>query len=77
MDSIKINFEDHFNKENISLEKIMFARDYVENLIGADIDEDPIIEISPIGSIVFGYLVAHIVDEYEMYKESKMDGFNI
>jgi hypothetical protein len=74
MDSIKINFENHFNDNNISMEKIEFARHYVENLIEADIDINTIIEIDPIGSLVFGYLVAHIVAEYERYEKWMLGG---
>ena len=69
MVSVDIDFEDKFNKENITSEKIQFARYYLEEKIGVDLEEDPMIVISPIGSTIFGYLVAHIVVEYEKFKE--------
>ena len=74
-DSIYVDFEDLFNKENISEDQIQFAKQYVENKIGADLEEDPLIVFSPISSSVFGYLVAHIVTEYEKFKEKTEDGF--
>ena len=69
MVSVDIDFEDQFNKENISSDKIQFARYYLEDKIGVDLEEDPTIVFSPIGSTIFGYLVAHIVVEYEKFKE--------
>ncbi len=69
MVSVDIEFEDQFNKENITSDQIRFARYYLEDKIGVDLEEDPMIVISPIGSTIFGYLVAHIVVEYEKYRE--------
>ncbi len=69
MVSVDIDFEDQFNKENIRSDQIRFARYYLEDKIGVDLEEDPMIVISPIGSTIFGYLVAHIVVEYEKYRE--------
>ncbi len=69
MVSVDIDFEDQFNKENITSDQIRFARYYLEDKIGVDLEEDPMIVISPIGSTIFGYLVAHIVVEYEKYRE--------
>ena len=66
-DRLNFDFEDHFNKENISSDKIRFAKYYLEDKIGVDLEEDPMIVFSPIGSTVFGYLVAHIVVEYEKF----------
>jgi hypothetical protein len=68
-DKLPFNFADHFNLENISSEKIRFAKHYIEEQMGFDLDEDPLIVFSPIGSTIFGYLVAHIVVEYEKYQE--------
>jgi len=62
---IPFDFEDHFNYEKISPEQISFARYYIENKMGIDLSSDSYIEFSSIRAIVFGYLVAHIVSEYE------------
>jgi len=67
-DSIYVDFEDLFDKENISEDQIRFAKHYVENNIGVDLDEDPLIVFSPLSSTVFGFMVAHIAVEYEKYK---------
>ena len=69
-DRLNFDFEDHFNMDNISSDKIRFAKYYLEDKIGVDLEEDPMIVISPIGSTIFGYLVAHIVVEYETFKEN-------
>jgi hypothetical protein len=73
-DKLPVNFEDRFNMEKISSEKIQFARHYLENIMGLDLHEDPLIVFSPIGSKIFGFLVADIVLEYENYKEETKDG---
>ena len=73
-DRLNFDFEDHFNMANISSDKIQFAKYYLEDKIGVDLEEDPMIVISPIGSTIFGYLVAHIVVEYEKYKEKNESG---
>jgi hypothetical protein len=72
--NLDLDFEDYFNRDVISSEKIQFARHYLENIMGFDLQEDPLIVFSPIGSKIFGYLVADIVVEYENYKEETKDG---
>ena len=69
-DNVHFNFEDHFNLEKISSEKIQFAKHYVENDIGIDLEEDSWIFFSPISSTVMGYFVAHIAVEFEKFKEN-------
>jgi hypothetical protein len=71
---LDLDFEDYFNRDVISSEKIQFARHYLENIMGFDLKEDPLIVFSPIGSKIFGYLVAHIVVEYENYIGITKDG---
>lgn len=71
-----LNFEDHFNLDEISMDKIQFAKFYLAENLGADLEEDPMIIFSPISATVFGCLVAHIVDEYEKFKEKTENGFN-
>ena len=74
-ESLNFDFEDLFNMKNISSEKIQFAaKHYLENIMGIDLHEDPLIVFSPIGSKIIGYLVADIVLEYENYKEETKDG---
>jgi len=68
-DKLPFDFESHFNMEKISSEKIQFAKHYIEDKMGFELDENPLIEFTPISSRSFGYLVAHIVVEYEKYKE--------
>ena len=72
---IPFDFEDHFNYEKISPEQITFARHYVENKMGIELDDDSIIEFSSISPTVFGYLVAHIAYEYEEYNRRKMEAW--
>ena len=74
-DGLCFNFEDYFNHEEISSDKIQFAKYYLDENLGADLEEDPMIIFSPISATVFGFLVAHIVDEYEKFKE-KIDVAN-
>lgn len=64
---IPFNFEDHFNYQKISPEHVSFARHYIENHMGIDLDSETIIEFTPIRSEVFGYLIAHLAVEYEKY----------
>ena len=71
---LDLDFEDYFNRDVISHEKIQFARHYLEDIMGFDLHEDPLIVFSPIGSKIFGYLVADIVLEYENYKGKTKDG---
>ena len=73
-EKLPFDFEANFNMENISLEKIQFAKHYIEDKMGFDLGENPLIEFTPISSRAFGYLVAHIVVEYEKYKEETKDG---
>ena len=69
-------FEDYFNYEEISSEQIFFARHYIENCMGIDLDSDPTIEFTSIRTTVLGLLVAHIASEYEEYFKMKPeDGF--
>ena len=77
-DRIRFDFEDHFNYDRISSDQISFARHYIENKMGIDINSDSFIEFSTISATVFGYLVAHIALEYEEYIKGKSeDGFKI
>ena len=69
MVSVDIDFEDQFNKDNTTSDQIRFAKYYLEDKVGVNLEEDPTIVFSPIGSTIFGYLVAHIVVEYEKFKE--------
>ncbi len=70
------DFEDHFNYQEISPEQISFARYYLKNLMGIDLNSDIIIEFSSINAIIFGYIVAHIAVEYEEYlNENSVTGF--
>jgi len=72
----RYNFEDYFNYDEISSEQIFFARHYIENLMGIELDNDSTIEFASIRSSVFGFLVAHIASEYEEYNKLKCkDGF--
>ena len=68
---IPFDFEDHFNYQKISSEKISFARHYIENKMGIDLSSDSYIEFSSIRATIFGYLVAHIALEYEEYLNRK------
>lgn len=70
---IAYDFEDHFNYQTVSQVQISFARHYLKNLMGIDIDSESIIEFSSINSIIFGYLVAHIANEYEEFNKRKME----
>ena len=70
---IPFDFEDHFNYQEISPEQISFARHYIENLMGIDLDSYSSFEFSSISQTVFGYLVAHITLEYEEYSKGKPD----
>ena len=72
-DRIHFNFEDHFNYEQISPEQISFARYYIENIMGIDLDSDSIIEFTSIRSTIFGYLVAHLALEYEEFKKRESE----
>jgi len=71
--TIPFDFEDHFNYQKISPEKISFARHYIENKMGIDLSSDSYIEFASISAIVFGYLVAHIALEYEEYIKGKSE----
>ena len=71
--TIPLDFEDQFNYQRISPDQISFARHYVENKMGIDLNSDSIIEFSSIRAIVFGYLVAHIALEYEEYLKGNSD----
>ncbi|MBU1012049.1 MAG: hypothetical protein KKG99_03530 [Bacteroidetes bacterium] len=73
-DRLYFDFEDHFNMNEISEEKIQFAKYYLEDKMGIDLEEDPVIVFSSINGSVFGYLVAHIVDEYLLQKKKSEDG---
>ena len=74
---IPFDFEDHFNYQEISPEQISFARHYIENLMGIDLDSYSSFEFSSISPTVFGYLVAHIALEYEEYTKGNSEaGFN-
>jgi hypothetical protein len=68
---ILFDFEDHFNYQEISPEKISFARHYIESIMGIDLSSDSYIEFTSIRATVFGYLVAHIALEYEEYIKGK------
>lgn len=70
---IPFDFEDHFNYERISPEQIYFARHYIENKMGFDLDSDASIEFKTIRATIFGYLVAHIALEYEEYYKGSSD----
>ncbi len=72
-DRYQINFEDYFNND-IPSEKIRFARHYIENNMGIDMDEDSLIDFSAVGIKLFGCLVADIALEYELFRKNKMDG---
>ena len=65
----EIEFEDLFNKDKISPKMIQFARHYMENNMGVDLGEDSQMEFSTIRSTTFGYLVGHIIVEYERFIE--------
>jgi len=69
-----IDFEDYFNKDAISLEKIEFSRHYIETKMGYDLNEDALIDFSAIGIKLFGCMVVDIVLEYETYKDRSLDG---
>lgn len=66
-DRWNFDFEGQFNMEEISSEKIRFARNYLETTMGINIGEDSLIEFSSIRSTIFGYPVAHLVSEYEKF----------
>ena len=68
------DFEDFFNKEVVTPEKIKFARHYVENKMGYDLNEDSLIDFSAIGIKLFGSMVVDIVLEYENYNGTRMGG---
>lgn len=68
---IPFDFEDHFNYQRISSEQISFARHYIENNMGIDLDSYSTIEFSSISATIFGYLVAHIALEYKEYVKEK------
>lgn len=68
-----IKFEDYFNKDVISTEKIEFARNYIETKMGYDLNEDSLIDFSAIGIKLFGCLVVDIILEYEIYNDQRMD----
>jgi len=68
---IPFDFEDHFDYKEISPEQISFARHYIENIMGIDLDSYSTIEFSSIRATIFGYLVAHIALEYEEYFKGK------
>jgi len=70
---IPFDFEDHFNYQKISPEQISFARHYIENKMGIDLDSYSSFEFSSISPTVFGYLVAHIALEYEEYLKGNSD----
>jgi hypothetical protein len=67
-------FEDHFDYQKISPEHVAFARHFIENEMGIELDSDTLIEFSPIRSKVFGFLIAHLADEFEKYKSMDLDG---
>lgn len=66
-DLLYFDFADHFNGSKVSEEKIQFVKNYLENKMGFDLNEDHLIEFSAIRSSIFGFLVAHIVTEYEKF----------
>ncbi len=43
---IPFDFEDHFNYQEISTQQIFFARHYIENIMGIDLDSYSTIEFS-------------------------------
>lgn len=71
--NLDLDFEAYLNRDVISSEKIQFARHYLENIMGFDLYGDPLIVFSPIGSKIFGFLVADIVLEYDNYKKETKD----
>jgi len=73
MNRIPFDFEDHFNYEKISQEQISFARYYIENKMGIDLDSYSSFEFSSISTTIFGYLIAHIALEYEEYSKGSSD----
>jgi hypothetical protein len=75
LDKKQFDFEDHFNYEEISSDQIFFARHYLENMMGIDLDSDSTIEFTSISATVFGYMVAHIAVEYEKFMRKTEDGF--
>lgn len=71
---IPCDFEDHFDYQTISPEHVSFARHYIENEMGIELDSETLIEFTPIRAIVFGYFIAHLVMECEKYKSEILDG---
>ena len=71
---IPFDFEDHFDYQKISPEHVLFARYYIENNMGIELDSETLIEFSPIRARVFGFLIAHLADEFEKYKSRDLDG---
>ena len=69
-----IKFEDYFSKKTVSPEKIAFARHYIEDKMGYDLNEDSFIDFSAIGIKLFGSMIVDIVMEYESYSGRRMDG---
>lgn len=70
---IPFDFEDHFNYEKISPEQVTFARYYIEDKMGIDLDSYSSFEFSSISPTVFGFLIAHIAKEYEEYSKGSSD----
>jgi len=69
----RIKFEDYFNKDIVSPEKIEFARHNIEDKMGYDLNEDSLIDFSAIGIKLFGSMLVDIVLEYENFNVTKMD----
>ena len=68
-------FEDYFNKKIVSPEKIEFARHYIEDKMGYDLNEDSVIDFSAIGIKLFGSMLVDIVLEYESYTRTRTNGY--
>ena len=66
-------FEGYFDYKKISAEHVSFARHYIENEMGIDIDSETLIEFAPIRVTVFGFLIAHLAEEFEKYNNERFE----
>lgn len=66
-DGFALDYEELFTNEKVAPEKLLFAKTYLMNKMGVSLNEDSYMEFSTIKSINFGFLVVHIVWEYEKF----------
>ncbi len=68
-DTLYYDFEDYFNREIVSDNDIKFVQHFIEDKMGFDLVDDPILTFSSMPTTVFAYLVAHIIDEYKIFNK--------